>query len=128
MRSGEQDDEPKEPTAEELIESIIADSAASRRAPDIDDLDDAVVDGAFLPKVGDAVVVERWFVTGEKRHWIGTNTYRVVSLHESGDVALTDVVSFQAAMANWRTAPGRGWRFKLPRKSGLVKRRRRIAR
>jgi hypothetical protein len=84
----------------------------------IDDLEDAVEFDLtariawFKPKVGEQVVIEKWF----EGRWLGTGLYTVRSVDiKTGDLALHDDANQQAAMANFITGTLKHrWRFKLP--------------
>lgn len=98
-------------TDDDIIESMLTPKPPSK-APDIDHLEDAIVDGLFTLGRGDTLTIERWFRQSEKTYWMGTNTYEIKEVHENGDLVLTDLNGLQGAMSNWKTAPKRGYRFK----------------
>lgn len=105
----------------DIIDGILV-PRTTRTIPNIDDLKDAIVNDELILAEGDKIVIEKWCCTPQNRHWMNTATYIIVKLWENGDMSLIDISKKCAAMANWKTASERGWRFKSTKK---IRRRRR---
>lgn len=95
------------------VEGILSDKQSTPVY--INDLPDALVDGKLVLKEGDYIVIEKWNTTAERTRWLGTSLYKIKRLDplgESGDMLLHDEDLSQSALANWKTGPKHGWRFK----------------
>lgn len=96
------------------ISNQLSDVSSLENAPHIDDLSDAIVDGQFLLKVGDNIVIERMIKpTGESK-WFNTVLYEIIDVNlVSGDLRLFDRNVHCSALSNFINGPARGCRFKI---------------
>lgn len=100
--------------------------------PNIDDLEDAVIenpDGSyhFVPGVGMQVVIDRTSVMLPGNPWLDTRIYKVLDVNQTtGDLKLYNDDLRQHALSNFIEGKKNGFSFKIPAKKGVtgVKKRR----
>lgn len=112
------DEEDSENDAEKSF-SVQRNIKREARKPDIDHLPDCVVDGKFLGKPGDKIVIEHYASMLKDRPWLKTCAYSVIAIDEvRGDLKLIDVQTNQNALSNYITGVEYGYRFKFAAKTG----------
>lgn len=100
---------------EALLPDDILRARAEAKKPVISHLRPAVVDGEFILKKSDYVVIERRRAHNERHEWLDTRVYRLVEDPKpNGDLKLVDPVRMQFALSNWKTGLELGFDFRLP--------------
>jgi hypothetical protein len=100
---------------EALLPDDILRARAEARKPDISALRSAVVEGNFILKKGDYVVIERRRAHFVNQAWLDTRVYRILEEPAvNGDLKLWDPIRMQHARSNWKVGSTLGFDFRLP--------------
>ena len=90
-------------------------------APNIDHLDDAIIDGKFCVEIDKPVIIERYVDYGEKM-WLDTKTYNVIKVdNETGAIRLFDIANRNFAYSNFKNYNPNLMRFKIPSNKKISK-------
>lgn len=93
--------------------------AESSQKPDITHLEDAIVGGTLLVKVGEKLVLERCASLVDKRYWLDTAVYKILTMDDDGMMRLLCMETGRRVFDNWKEGPSKySYVYKIPPKKG----------
>lgn len=93
--------------------------ADSSQKPDITHLEDAIVGGTLLIKVGEKLVLERCASLVDKRYWLDTAVYKILTMDDDGTMRLLCMETGRRVFDNWKEGPSKySYVYKIPPKKG----------